>query len=351
MEKQEKVKLHQLNIICYVIFFILAVFLYYFFRNEYLLILCALLAVCPVITIRVAYGLAQGLTLKLKAQDKTLPVGEQTGVALWLNNPGRFIALEIGIDLIFSNDFYEDVSSLSVSMAAHAYGTEACFLPLESRTTGRYTVKAVKCLVQDMLGLVSFSTSPVAACDFTVIPKREEKAEDVDRSWQDGAVEARERSGVGNDSPEVEDIREYRPGDRLRDIHWKLSARQDGLMVKERSALSDTELCLTLDLPEEQREAELLLQQAYNICYEIIGQRIPVCLLCWNQGEGQFDEFRSGGIEELAGSFERLYEIPLTLRVQEDIDRYVNICYPETPVYWLLTCREGEVRIERKDYA
>lgn len=33
--------------------------------------------------------------------------------------------------------------------------------------------------------------------------------------------------------PEISEIREYRPGDRIHSIHWKLSAKQDDLMVYE----------------------------------------------------------------------------------------------------------------------
>lgn len=41
-----------------------------------------------------------------------------------------------------------------------------------------------------------------------------------------------DRSIFGEDNPpEISDIRQYRAGDRLRSIHWKLSAKQDDLMV------------------------------------------------------------------------------------------------------------------------
>ena len=35
-----------------------------------------------------------------------------------------------------------------------------------------------------------------------------------------------------DDSTEVYQVREYRPGDRMTRIHWKLSARQDEIMVR-----------------------------------------------------------------------------------------------------------------------
>ncbi|MBU9737884.1 DUF58 domain-containing protein [Diplocloster agilis] len=41
------------------------------------------------------------------------------------------------------------------------------------------------------------------------------------------------RDRPGDDPSEIFDIREYRPGDRPEQIHWKLSAREDALYVKE----------------------------------------------------------------------------------------------------------------------
>ena len=41
-------------------------------------------------------------------------------------------------------------------------------------------------------------------------------------------------SGGGDDPSEIYQVREYRERDSLKDIHWKLSAREEELMVKER---------------------------------------------------------------------------------------------------------------------
>lgn len=47
----------------------------------------------------------------------------------------------------------------------------------------------------------------------------------------DGESYARDRSG--DDSAEIYEVREYRAGDRLQKVHWKLSAKEDELYIKE----------------------------------------------------------------------------------------------------------------------
>ena len=52
-------------------------------------------------------------------------------------------------------------------------------------------------------------------------------------SFPDNGEEVTEESGKGDDRSEIFEIRDYKPGDELQTIHWKLSAKTDDLMVKE----------------------------------------------------------------------------------------------------------------------
>ena len=48
-----------------------------------------------------------------------------------------------------------------------------------------------------------------------------------------GEAESYDDFQPGTDVSQIFDVREYRPGDRLQRIHWKLSAKSDGLLVRE----------------------------------------------------------------------------------------------------------------------
>lgn len=50
-----------------------------------------------------------------------------------------------------------------------------------------------------------------------------------------GEAESYDDFQPGTDVSQIFDVREYRPGDRLQRIHWKLSAKSDGLLVREDS--------------------------------------------------------------------------------------------------------------------
>lgn len=71
------------------------------------------------------------------------------------------------------------------------------------------------------------SMSPVS-----VIPRRLYMEESALSSISDSADKTK-KSPYTFDKLEVSDIREYRPGDGLKSVHWKLSSKSDELMVKD----------------------------------------------------------------------------------------------------------------------
>src|SRR4029079_2445248 len=63
---------------------------------------------------------------------------------------------------------------------------------------------------------------------------------------------------VTHDHTDVRGIRSYRPGDSLRAVHWKSSARRRELMVREYDAAPSPELLLVVEpwLPAEPMEQD-----------------------------------------------------------------------------------------------
>ncbi|MDZ4717438.1 MAG: DUF58 domain-containing protein [Roseiflexaceae bacterium] len=106
-------------------------------------------------------------------------------------------------------------------------------------------------------------------------------------------------------TPNVASIRDYQPGDSLNRIHWRSSARNDKLMVKEFELDPTAEVYLVLDMQErvqqrlnqqskrqserepEQRQIEsteeYIVQAAAAIARHLLDQNRPVGLVAWGQ--------------------------------------------------------------------
>lgn len=71
----------------------------------------------------------------------------------------------------------------------------------------------------------------------------------------------------GYDPSETFDVREFRDGDKLQSVHWKLSAKSDELMVRENSL---PKACAIVMLLEEQA-----LELAMSISFSLLEQKCP----------------------------------------------------------------------------
>lgn len=67
------------------------------------------------------------------------------------------------------------------------------------------------------------------------------------------------RAKYGGGFSEIHDLRDYRPGDSMRDVHWKLSAKTDSLVVREAQEPNRGQTILTLDLRGTRAELDQTL--------------------------------------------------------------------------------------------
>ncbi|MCD7826607.1 MAG: DUF58 domain-containing protein [Clostridiaceae bacterium] len=123
---------------------------------------------------------------------------------------------------------------------------------LASRTSGRVQVRVKGVWLYDLLGILKlpvpgkrrhgFGEVVVLpkACRIPVVPVKNGLQPSYSREFCPGNVFEQE-------PPEVYDIRNYRPGDSLRSIHWKLSAKSDELIVRESQIETEAAVVLFLD--------------------------------------------------------------------------------------------------------
>lgn len=155
---------------------------------------------------------------------------------------------------------------------------------------GIYQFRTLELATRSPFGLLERRVSIAEADRITVYPE----VGQLSRRWQQIHREASEtRRGARHDrssqQQEYHGLRDYRPGDSYRWIHWRTSARLGRPMVKEFEQQHEQDLAILLDpwLPRtkvtpEQREAmEDAIKFAATVCFETCrhpGRRI---LLGW----------------------------------------------------------------------
>ncbi len=118
-----------------------------------------------------------------------------------------------------------------------------------SRHCGKIEITTKKIQIKDMLGMFMTQKELPGGGAVTVYPDRFF----VNVSLTNSASALLEgdkysRTRTGNDSSETMGIKEYVMGDPVKNMHWKLSAKTDKLLVKEYGQPIVDQVCLLLDM-------------------------------------------------------------------------------------------------------
>ena len=113
---------------------------------------------------------------------------------------------------------------------------------------GKIQLEVSNASISDLFGLFSRKLSPGCKAEFTVLPQLFEPSvslEHSDMAMPDSDTYSPHKPG--SDPGETFAIREYVPGDAIRQIHWKLSEKTDKLMVREFGLPVVNEVALLLE--------------------------------------------------------------------------------------------------------
>ncbi|MCW4459317.1 DUF58 domain-containing protein [Microbacterium sp. MPKO10] len=96
------------------------------------------------------------------------------------------------------------------------------------------------------------------------------------------ASEGRRRDRTRPTAPRADELiaRDYRPGDPLRRVHWRATARHGQLMVRQEEPQADPDVLVLLDVPPGQTRIDACVDLAASISLHLgsLGYRITVAL-------------------------------------------------------------------------
>lgn len=201
----------------------------------YMALACGMVVVgaCMVALARVS---ARGVTCDVRAERPRARRGETARMTLTLRNGSRLPAgtFELTASVSWAGGQQQE---RPLELAGTASARSELSVPLDIACThcGVVRTRVTSVTTHDPLGLSRVRVGPAqAGSNVLVLPARRGGVRVVGVSEvQDAAPSA---SAVGREGsqepPDVADVRAWRPGDALHSVHWKLSARSAGTMVK-----------------------------------------------------------------------------------------------------------------------
>lgn len=143
-------------------------------------------------------------------------------------------------------------------------------LPMEGSHCGLLTGQLRRVRALDALGLFAFPVPAPDPVHVLVLPRPLPWEEKLPQLPQ---VSLQSHPTWGG-SPSVEDyeLREYRPGDPLRAIHWKLSSKHDSLVVREPAKSGLPQAAVTLELYGDGRRLDRVLGRLWTVSHTLLEQ-------------------------------------------------------------------------------
>jgi len=214
--------------------------------------------------------------------------GQSIDVTVEVLNASRSVIADIYIEDQMPESILLEAGTNSLTMSLRPGEVFEHSYRISAPKRGRYLLGPIKVRSGDVMGFREYSQTIQAVDQVTILPKVEElgtvelKARSVG-PWP-GSVPSR-NLGAGT---EFFELRLYTPGDELRRINWKASAKQGRLVTNEFESERVTDVLVVIDCSEaalsrlfEFDAAEFQVTLAASLCSQLILQGNRVGLLAY----------------------------------------------------------------------
>ena len=271
--------------------------------------LAVLMVLVPLISLLANLYLRKKLRIRLEA-----PLVQRKGdlgrILITIQNPAWVSVLRIRCDLQVYNQLNRERQDEKIMTFAMAKSKQRNLLRLTSEYCGRIRITIPRVVLYDCFGLIGIPVSCKTTAHVTIQPDTFEPNVVLvpnPSSAEDSDVYSQEKPGM--DLTETYQIREYVPGDSIRQIHWKLSNKFDKLIVRDPGLPITRNVLVFWERTGERGDPDLIDAQAetlISLCRTLIDNGIQYTL-GWNDPEQNrciLHEIRD--MDELVGIVPRL---------------------------------------------
>lgn len=302
----------------YIVLFVLNGFMFWFFRGYLNLVIAACMIVFLLYALISVHILKDRVSFYIEVPGEPMNKNTEFLVRLRLENRCVFPLVKCHVYLMAGNSFLGDVEELCITMPVKPLETTVVDVPLQSKFAGNIEIAGNRLVFDDLLSFHSVSGEISESDNIYILPLGGNEEEFVLNDYERGMEEVEESKLTGSDFSDVSQVREYIPGDAMKNIHWKLSAKKDILMVKERLHMSSEKLLLVLALEKGNAEkTDKAVEDLYCLGIFFIHNRIPVTLFWWSD---KYREIR----QEMAESEEEWQQMMIHVFHSQAGDSFVE---------------------------
>ncbi len=211
---------------------------------------------------------------------------------------------------------------------------------------GNYEITLDKLRIYEMTGLLYGTMKTSSSGRIQVMPKMHDVIVRLTSAVKNfyGETEVYDEHNAGQDNSEIYDVREYRDGDRLQNVHWKMTAKQDELMVKENSLPKSCPVILVLDFDvrkagNKKDRGIHYAEVVASLSFSMMDAGCPHYVAWYDETENDIIRVRVDDEESMFYFIGMLMNIRWT-KVNEDVVERYRDKYKAELYVWLLSINE-----------
>lgn len=226
--------------------------------------------------------------------EPILPIAEKNQeIPVWISskNTSWIPVIHYQVQLRIENAFTGEKEVCRMTGTAKRNESDTLCMTLRGKSCGNIRITLERCRIYDFLFLLQTSQKRKETQQVGILPECRLLPVEVTRRTREFLADAEEFSDreSGDDPSEIYQIREYREKDSIHDIHWKLSAKADELLVKEHGRPLGCVVLIWLNLESEKGPAiplTNLLEAAASLSLSLLEAKC-VHMVAWYEPENR----------------------------------------------------------------
>lgn len=259
----------------YVSMVLLVAFGLIFYHHYALMIMLIFMLVAPVVSYVATRKNIDKFIITVEAKKTSIGKKIPVDICFHVENESLLPVEEVKIQVSLCNCFFENDEEYELIIPAIPKKTRTATISVKGIYCGRMIARIHNVTIYDVFGLFQFKKEINNEAEIYIMPSKSSEFENVQMSTLGVTEDEELQMKKGDDVSQISEIRNYIPGDKLQNIHWKLSAKNDELQVKEFSLPFSEDVIMLVELYVDQQNPfifDRLLENLYAFSRDLLKQ-------------------------------------------------------------------------------
>lgn len=295
----------------YIVWLIVLAGLYIIFKNTLFGVLFFSAVVMLAVSIVVSKILIKAITVRVEVDTFKIIRDDNVKCSIHMLNNTIFPTNKLYAKIRVHNNFFEDQEEFYINVPILMRKENTVSFDIKCEYVGNVEIEVSEIILKDYLEVISNTKKVSAAIDIKVMPQDINYIVPMESTYDEDDEGDKQVHTL--DSTELRGVREYRDGESLHRIHWKLSTKFDELMVKEFEKSLEANTTILLDLIKNRYEhINDAIEVLNSILVGLVGKVSKGCTVNWyDSSRDDYMYYEVYNMEDIDTLMEYIYETNL----------------------------------------